>query len=81
MALGRPAASAPIRPLVWESPYAPDAALEKDKKKKKKKKRKEINSFGEKNISVYILSPIYSSAASYVAPSNAEFRSERKMLF
>ena len=33
----RPAAIAPIGPLVWEPPYASGAALEKAKKKKKKK--------------------------------------------
>ena len=39
----RPAAIAPIRPLAWEPPSAPEAALEmaKRQKKKKKKKRKE----------------------------------------
>ena len=31
----RPAATAPIRPLAWETPYAVGAALEKTKKKKK----------------------------------------------
>ena len=38
----RLAATAPIRPLAWEPPYAIGAALEKAKlqKKKKKKKRK-----------------------------------------
>ena len=37
-----PAAVAPVRPLVWEPPYASGAALKKtkDKKKKKKKERK-----------------------------------------
>ena len=30
----RPVATAPIRPLGWESPYAAGAALEKAKKKK-----------------------------------------------
>ena len=30
----RPVASAAIRPLPWEPPYAADAALEKDQKKK-----------------------------------------------
>ena len=30
-------ATAPIRPLAWEPPYATGAALEKDKKAKKKK--------------------------------------------
>ena len=34
----RPAATAPIRPLPWEPPYAAGAALEKEKKQKKKKK-------------------------------------------
>ena len=30
----RPAAIAPIRPLTWEPPYAPGAALEKAKRQK-----------------------------------------------
>jgi len=30
-------ATAPIRPLAWEPPYAMGASLEKTKKKKKKK--------------------------------------------
>ena len=29
---GRPAATAPIRPLAWEPPYTTDAASEKTKK-------------------------------------------------
>ena len=33
----RPVATAPIRPLAWEPPYAMGAALEMAKKKKKKK--------------------------------------------
>ena len=37
----RPVATAPIRPLVWEPPYAAGAALEKTERQKKKKK--EIN--------------------------------------
>ena len=32
----RPVATAPIRPLAWEPPYAESAALEKTKTKKKK---------------------------------------------
>ena len=36
----RPAATAPIRPLAWEPPYAARAAQENGKKTKKKKKRK-----------------------------------------
>ena len=32
----RLAATAQIRPLAWETPYAPGAALENTKKKKKK---------------------------------------------
>ena len=34
-----PAATAPIRPLVWEPPYVAGAALKSKKKKKKKKRR------------------------------------------
>ena len=33
----RPVATAPIRPLVWEPPYASGVALKKTKRKKKKK--------------------------------------------
>jgi len=36
----RPVATAPIRPLAWEPPYAAGVALGKAKKKEKKKKRK-----------------------------------------
>ena len=36
----RMAAITPIRPLVWEPPYAAGAALEKDEKTKKKKKKR-----------------------------------------
>ena len=35
-----PGATALIRPLAWELPYATGVALEKEKDKKKKKKRK-----------------------------------------
>ena len=39
----RPAATAGIGPLAWESPYATGAALKRPKKKKKKKlKKKEL---------------------------------------
>ena len=34
------AATAPIRPLAWELPYAVGAASEKAKRQKKKKKKK-----------------------------------------
>ena len=37
----RPAATAPMRPLAWEPPYAARAALEKEKRQKKKKKKEE----------------------------------------
>ena len=36
----RPVATAPIRPLAWEPPYAVDAALKGQKIKKKKKSKK-----------------------------------------
>ena len=38
----KPAATALIRPLAWEPPYAAGAALEKTKKRKDKKKYKLI---------------------------------------
>ena len=38
----RPVATALIRPLAWEPPYAAGAALEKTKKKKKKKKESSV---------------------------------------
>ena len=38
----RPAATATIRPLAWEPPYAAGAAKEIEKKKKKKKGRKKM---------------------------------------
>ena len=37
----RPAVTAPIEPLAWESPCATGAALERQKDKKKKKKERE----------------------------------------
>ena len=36
----RPVATAPIRPLAWEPPYAAEAAQRNSKKTKKKKKKK-----------------------------------------
>ena len=41
-------ATAVIRPLAWEPPYAMDAALKGQKTKKKKKKRKE-----KKTLNIY----------------------------
>ena len=35
----RPAATAPIRPLTWEPPYATGVALKRQKDKKEKKKK------------------------------------------
>ena len=43
----RPAATALIRPLAWEPPYATGAALEKGKRQKKKKKKKGKEEEGE----------------------------------
>ena len=34
----RPVATAPIRPLAWERPYAVGAALENQKKRQKKRR-------------------------------------------
>ena len=51
MAVGRPAAVAPIWPLDWERPYAVGAALKSKKKKKKFVPLTElINYWGEKDI-------------------------------
>ena len=36
----RPAVTAPIRPLAWETPYAMGTDLKEDKRQKKKKKKK-----------------------------------------
>ena len=47
----RPAATAVIRPLAWEPPYAVGVALEKAKRPKKKKK-KEIKCNHIKNIPI-----------------------------
>ena len=38
----RPVATAPIRPLAWEPPYAAGAAQEIAKRQKKKKKKKKL---------------------------------------
>ena len=38
----RPVATAPIRPLAWEPPYAAEAAQRNSKKDQKKKKNKKI---------------------------------------
>ena len=39
----RPVATAPIRPLAWELPYASDAALKRQEKKKKIKKKRKLH--------------------------------------
>ena len=43
----RPAATAPIRPLAWEPPYATGSALEKAKNKTKQKKIPDSGDFQE----------------------------------
>ena len=42
VAVVRVVATAPIRPLAWEPPYAVGAALEKAKEKRKEEKRKTL---------------------------------------
>ena len=37
----RPVATAPIRPLAWEPPYASDVVLKRQTEKKKKERKKE----------------------------------------
>ena len=41
----RPAAAAPIRPLDWDSPCAPGAAVKRKKKEKDKKKKEFAHGF------------------------------------
>ena len=52
VAVCRPAAVAPIRPLAWEPPYATGVALEKTKKKKK---TKQINKTEMLHVSMNIV--------------------------
>ena len=51
-------ATAPIRPLAWESPYAAEAALEKAKNKIKKKKKTNDDLFflqrGKGELHIYV---------------------------
>ena len=46
----RPAATAPIRPLAWEPPYAMGAALEKAKRQKQEEKIRFIAEINETEI-------------------------------
>ena len=46
----RPVATAPIRPLAWEPPYAAGVALEKAKRQPKKKKKKFLCASRESNM-------------------------------
>ena len=48
----RPVATAPIRPLAWEPPYAAGVALEKAKRPKKKKKEKKKERKKESRVEV-----------------------------
>ena len=50
VALARLTATAPIRPLVWEPPYAAGAAPEKGKKTKNKQTNKKTNKNQKLNI-------------------------------
>ena len=46
----RPAATALIRPLAWEPPYATGAALEKGKETRKKKKKEKKQYLNKENM-------------------------------
>ena len=50
----RPVATALIRPLAWEPPYAAGVAQEMEKKQKKKKKKLQHNS-KEKDVKTYLV--------------------------
>ena len=54
----RPVATAPIRPLAWDPPYAASVALKRQKKKKKKKKRKKEKKRKEKKARSHKLSDL-----------------------
>ena len=54
----RPVATAPIRPLAWETPYAKGAALEKAKSQKKK----DFQTLSNKDIAKF---SSYNSSDSY----------------
>ena len=61
----KPVATAPIRPLAWEPPYATGAALKKqDKRQKKKKKERKIYVYLCIFISLSICINIYNKLAS-----------------
>ena len=51
----RPAATAPIRSLAWEPPYAAGAAPEKTKRQKKKKKKERIDRREQQNEEFSVL--------------------------
>jgi len=57
----RPVATALIRPLAWEPPYAEGVALKGQKKDKKKKKKKNSLFYvgKKKNLAKYIRIPFY----------------------
>ena len=54
----RPGATAPIRPLAWEPPYAVEAALEKAKRPKKKVIRNRMEEITTRN---HLNKPVYRS--------------------
>ena len=60
----RPAATAPIRPLAWEPPYAMGVALEKAKRRKKKKKERKENNKIISNYDIYIRAKVQDCKAS-----------------
>ena len=70
----RPVATAPIRPLAWEPPYAAGAAQEiatatttKDKKTKDKRQKKKKKKFKMKKVKRKIFpTPAYSYLAKYL---------------
>ena len=66
MAVAKAVATAPIRPLAWEPPYAVGAALEKTTKKKKKKKEEpekfsEITGHTQRGTSAWPVSSIHNN--------------------
>ena len=70
----RPAAAAPMRPLVWEPPYATGVALKKKKKKKKtKKKPKKQKTFGAPVVAQWLTNPTRNHEVAGSVPALAQW--------
>ena len=78
MALVQAVATAPIRPLAWEPPYATCATLEKTKKKKKKTKSLEFPGGLAAEASVLSLSMAWVQSLAWELPHVAKKQNKTK---